>query len=77
MLEHELLAAEALELHCFLDNHNIINKVYDDIDGPLEDEHGKYYILSLVERVELLVKYLAATNLKSEIAWTPINLSKE
>ena len=70
----DLPAAEAFELHCYLDNNAIPNKIYVD-DGELEDNLGKYYLPSLVERVEMLIAKLTPTSIiKSEITWNPLDL---
>ena len=52
--QQEVLAGEARELHEYLDNQGI-PRTKSDPSGQFEDEHGKFYILPLIDRVQRLV----------------------
>ena len=78
LLETDLAAAEAFELHDFLTEHGIPDKGYSE-EGKLVDEAGRhYYILPLRDRVLMFAERFAQTHRPtatspSEVSWTPWN----
>lgn len=76
-ISDELAAAEAYELHDFLTQHGIPDRVYSTDKGTVMDQDGKhFYYLSLQDRVMLFVEWFImknkpTTSMESEVRWTP------
>ncbi len=76
-ITYELAAAEAYELHDYLTEHGIPDRVYSTEKGTIMDAEGKhFYYLSLQDRVMLFVERFIETKKpsmtsESEVRWIP------
>jgi len=75
-MTREIAAAEAMELHEFLSENKIPDRIYDEVDGTILGADGrKFYFLSLQDRVMMLLNSFKPTStMESEVTWTPLNL---